>query len=374
MIDPFDRPPVRVSPRPRILFAATPVVLLILLLPWAMPSVLAWLQSSVWRRAPARVIDARVVEVSHLGQPLYKGVAVEYEFDTPYGLVFRGNQYQHWPWWERDSDRPREIVARLRAGGPITVWYDPANPRRSVVTRGLTRDAPLQLGRLAIVLAILGGATMFGAKLARWARLWRWRLPAAPPPVRLAAGSYELRRPRVGWIDQAAPLEGWALLPSIATILGFWHAMVIRGAFAAGAAAVPVLVVGMVPAICVGAIVYRRRFSTAAKVRATLDLPRGLDVDDRPATLTVALPAGATANIVSLTLRQVRVGTFGQATDELARHYRQLAVNAEHHWPLTLRLPAIAPASAWAVELSVTLAGGAVAQRSLLARFDPPTA
>ena len=99
-------------------------------------------------------VEARVL--SHNEKKHQQGpptVEVKFEFEMPDGRRIKGdNRYT------RLSDDPDEVErAVVRKGGieRITVWYDPEDPRRAVISRDVSLMEPI--GIIAIIVIAVGG-------------------------------------------------------------------------------------------------------------------------------------------------------------------------------------------------------------------------
>jgi hypothetical protein len=107
-----------------------------------------------WVRTAGRVVVSRVEEVpgpSEQGYPQYRP-RVRYEFSVR-GRTFDGGETAIGSSVAsfRDEEAAREETARFPAGSEVTVFYDPADPRRSVLRPGAPRLVPLVLAGLALL-------------------------------------------------------------------------------------------------------------------------------------------------------------------------------------------------------------------------------
>ena len=87
----------------------------------------------------------------------------EYRFNvrgtTHRSAIISKGQSPFLPEWLQESPDPQEVVAKYPERARVTVYYDPGNPRNSVLEPGVTRLS--LLGLAAGILLILLGAWLF---------------------------------------------------------------------------------------------------------------------------------------------------------------------------------------------------------------------
>ena len=97
-----------------------------------------WWEAQAWQSTSATVLEAHLKE-SH-------GDSTTYEATTQYRYAVNGREYygtrvgisggyDNVGSWQRD--RYTQLAAAQRSGQPITVWFDPTHPERSVADRAL---------------------------------------------------------------------------------------------------------------------------------------------------------------------------------------------------------------------------------------------
>ncbi len=89
--------------------------------------------SASWPGAQGTVVSARVIERRRRGGPTFRP-EIEYDY-TVNGTVHRSGRYRVIHNW-RTTSLAEDIVARHPPGSAITVYYDPSNPARAVLSPG----------------------------------------------------------------------------------------------------------------------------------------------------------------------------------------------------------------------------------------------
>lgn len=115
-------------------------------------------ESVGWPTAPGMVVSAELdhsenTEGGDSWSPeiSYRYLAANQE-RTSYAIKFGENSYS-------DRDDAEEILARYPVGQPVLVYYDPADPERSVLEPGVTAGSYIILGTggLFVVITVLVG-------------------------------------------------------------------------------------------------------------------------------------------------------------------------------------------------------------------------
>lgn len=121
-----------------------------------------------WTRALGRVVESRVrllteAEPDEKDSPRW-GIVIRYAYEA------RGQRHESEQVWIGSSTAAvygeegpaRAWVERFPAGGVVTVWFDPANPRQAVLVPGVPR------GQLAVLFLL--GAALVGIGFFAFAR------------------------------------------------------------------------------------------------------------------------------------------------------------------------------------------------------------
>ena len=105
----------------------------------AWPPLIEGLSAQSWPDTSGRVIETRVVEV-HLesqgpGTKRWFEVRVTYTFDAA-GRTHRGDRTGLWP-ERRLGQQARALAAGYPPGQPVSVYYNPSDPARSMLDRSI---------------------------------------------------------------------------------------------------------------------------------------------------------------------------------------------------------------------------------------------
>jgi Protein of unknown function (DUF3592) len=128
-------------------------------------------RSASFSAAQGQITHSRLIETPSRRGPMY-GAEITYSF-TAGPVVYTGTRLRYNP---PDLPEPRDLVDQYKVDTPVTVYYDPANPRECVLSRGLAApDAatallalPVHAAWLLVFFILLGEAFHIG--------------PAAEPP------------------------------------------------------------------------------------------------------------------------------------------------------------------------------------------------
>lgn len=89
--------------------------------------------SASWPIVQGTVVSAKVIERRRRGGPSFRP-EIEYDY-TVNGTAHRSDRYRVIHNW-RTTSLAAEIVARHPPGTAVTVYYDPSNPARAVLSPG----------------------------------------------------------------------------------------------------------------------------------------------------------------------------------------------------------------------------------------------
>ncbi|MFM9996229.1 MAG: DUF3592 domain-containing protein [Phycisphaerales bacterium] len=89
--------------------------------------------SASWPGVQGTVVSARAIERRKRGGPTFRP-EIEYDY-TVNGTVHRSDRYRVMHNW-RTTSLAEELVARHPPGAAVTVYYDPSDPARAVLSPG----------------------------------------------------------------------------------------------------------------------------------------------------------------------------------------------------------------------------------------------
>lgn len=124
----------------------------------------AWLarQSRNWPSTVGRVISSKVQYDPHRLGRTHGSASVSYEYEVD-GRKYSGYRVRFGGWLNANPTSAGRTVIRYREGSPVSVRYDPRNPRRCTLERRVSRRVWMFL---AIGLFMTG--SVFGALLGWW--------------------------------------------------------------------------------------------------------------------------------------------------------------------------------------------------------------
>lgn len=117
-----------------------------------------------YTRTQGRIVESRVEELpgpSEEGGPRFRAV-VRYAFEAR-GRTYASEQLSVDASPVSSSPDPaeaRQTVERHPAGSTVEVWFDPADPRRSVLVRGAARAPAIVAVTIGLLLAAAGGIAL----------------------------------------------------------------------------------------------------------------------------------------------------------------------------------------------------------------------
>jgi len=113
------------------------------------------LRARGWRRAQALVQEAWVDQVGAVTAGSWRA-GVRFTFTAADGREYRGNRLSFGGSAHRRRAAAEAQVAPLQPGRRVEVWYDPADPTRSVIDRQLhlPRVAVAAVGVLLAIIAV----------------------------------------------------------------------------------------------------------------------------------------------------------------------------------------------------------------------------
>ncbi len=123
------------------------------LLSLAAPRLIESWSAKSWTQVQGHVTDVRVEEIQRdTGSKRWYEVTVVYAFKAN-GQLHQGDRLGLWP--ERlQRDPARELARNYPIGDPVQVYYDPADPRRSLLDRSVGGGTWLIAGIGVLVLAL----------------------------------------------------------------------------------------------------------------------------------------------------------------------------------------------------------------------------
>lgn len=135
---------------------------------WGLPAAYLgwqwWLErrSRRWPSTVGRVISSRVIYDAYRLPRRYAVPGVEYEY-TVDGTVWRGRRVRFGGWLNTNPEDAGVVAMRYKEGSPVSVRYDPRNPRRSTLERRMSR-----LVQFLLVICLLQMAAIAGALVGWW--------------------------------------------------------------------------------------------------------------------------------------------------------------------------------------------------------------
>jgi hypothetical protein len=112
-------------------------------------------EAATWKEAPGRIVRSEATSVEREGKAL-KAAAIDYEFTLALKPV-RGSRVSIGEILP-GSPRVDEVLKRYPAGASVPVFYDPANPGRSVIERELPPNFNAIWVFVAVLAALCIGA------------------------------------------------------------------------------------------------------------------------------------------------------------------------------------------------------------------------
>lgn len=152
------------------------------------PKMVDWVRAQSWQATPAVVESAATIrEPGHKGGTAY-GVEVRYRYEVD-GTVYVGQRASLHDGTDGVSMFQQQLAQRLesaqRAGTPVQVWVNPAQPAESVADRSLRAD--LLALQLLLALGFSGGGLgMWWVLLRIWLSLRLERLALKAHPTQRA--------------------------------------------------------------------------------------------------------------------------------------------------------------------------------------------
>lgn len=123
------------------------------LLSLAAPRLIESWSARSWTQVQGQVTDVRVEEIQRdTGSKRWYEVTVAYTFEAN-GRVHRGDRLGLWP-VRLQRDPARELARSFPVTDPVTVYYDPSDPARSLLDRSVGGGTWLIAGIGVLVLAL----------------------------------------------------------------------------------------------------------------------------------------------------------------------------------------------------------------------------
>ena len=126
---------------------------------WGIQDSRSAFKSVRWPSVTGTVISSYVSESSDDDGTTY-GADVQYDYVVN-DQAYTGDRVSHGDVSTGDPSYAQKIVARYPEGRSVKVYYDPANPEKSVLETGFTAGLLLPLG-LGTVFTLVGGLMMIG--------------------------------------------------------------------------------------------------------------------------------------------------------------------------------------------------------------------
>ncbi len=130
------------------------------LLSIATPRLLDGWSAGSWAQVQGHVADVRVEE-SHSGKKQWYEVTVVYSFEAN-GRLHRGDRLELWP-VRLQRNPARALARRFPVTDPVTVYYDPADPTRSLLDR-TTGGGTWLIAGIGVLALTLGLIPLIGGK------------------------------------------------------------------------------------------------------------------------------------------------------------------------------------------------------------------
>jgi hypothetical protein len=281
-----------------------------------LPGMIEQVRSYWFKPAPARIISSEVTEHPGSETPTY-GVKVEFEYSVD-GKEYSSDRYNFDNVKWADSDWARRAVRENPAGAERVCYYDPWNPSRAILERGLE-------GRELFMLMFMAPFNMAGAFLL-WAAFWGRRYDQA-----------ELK-PR--FVDTLQNREGWSMarfnssglffaMFGLTTFLGLFVTMIPSGFPPSRLKAESIWAIEIVISIVI-TIVFRRR-----EVAGKYDLI--LDFSARQLSMPAMHKRKEVERIPFADVRAIRSRTFTEGSGEDKRETHQIHLQTRDGRELLLK-------------------------------------
>lgn len=112
------------------------------------------LRSYFWESTEGRIVSSTVTRLKHPREAASYYADIKYEYEVA-GETFLGDRVFWGEYGTGSLDPMQEIVDRYPVGKKVTVYYDPANPKKAVLERG-ARLASFGLFFIGLLFSVVG--------------------------------------------------------------------------------------------------------------------------------------------------------------------------------------------------------------------------